>query len=160
MFKGANTVGALPLTDEHPSWLPVDFAGRAITEIVLRSESEIPKSTVYHIVNPNTSASWADILEGLKDAGVKFDTVDRMEWLERLAASEKDPERNPIIKLLVRPYALSVFFALLVELKLTPLCAAFLQGPIHERRNQREIHEVCDGQDGRCGAVDPCSTAV
>lgn len=101
MFKGANTVGALPLTDEHPSWLPVDYAGRAITEIVLRSDETIPKSTVYHIVNPNTSASWADILVGLKDAGVKFETVDRMEWLERLATSEKDPERNPIIKLLV-----------------------------------------------------------
>ena len=61
-----------------------------------------PKSVVYHIVNPNVSASWDDILVGLKDAGLEYETVDRMERLDRLAASDKDPEQNPVIKLLVR----------------------------------------------------------
>jgi len=98
MFKGSSTVGALPRVDEHPSWLPVDYAGRAISELVLRQHS--PKSVVYHIVNPNINASWDDILTSLKEVGLKFEAVDRTEWLKRLEASDKDPQRNPIIKLL------------------------------------------------------------
>jgi hypothetical protein len=88
------------LIEQHPSWLPVDYAGNSIAEIVLRQDP--PKSMVYHIVNPNISASWDDILVGLKDAGLEFETVEKSEWLGRLAASDKDPERNPLIKLFVR----------------------------------------------------------
>ncbi|KAK7060800.1 hypothetical protein VNI00_000533 [Paramarasmius palmivorus] len=96
LFKSANTVGALPVLDEHPQWLPVDYAGRGIAEIILQDS---PRQ-VYHIVNPNTSASWNDILDGLESAGLKFERVDRKEWVERLASSNQDPEQNPTIKLL------------------------------------------------------------
>ena len=89
--------------EQHPSWLPVDYAGNAIAEIVLRQDP--PKSMVYHIVNPNISTTWDDILVGLKDAGLEFETVEKSEWLDRLAASDKDPERNPVIKLFVRSYS-------------------------------------------------------
>lgn len=114
MFKGANTVGALPVVDEHPSWLPVDYAGRAIAEVVLRPTP--PKSVVYHIVNPDVSASWTDILNGLEAGGLKFDRVERTEWLERLAASEKDPQKNPIIKLLVCAFNLLLFLDAVTEM--------------------------------------------
>lgn len=60
-----------------------------------------PKSVVYHIVNPNTSASWDDILDGLEDAGLKFERLEPMQWVERLAQSDRDGVRNPTIKLLV-----------------------------------------------------------
>lgn len=62
---------------------------------------EPPKAAVYHIVNPNTSSSWDIILSGLKRAGLQFEAVDRAAWLDRLAKSEPDAERNPAIKLLV-----------------------------------------------------------
>lgn len=114
MFKGANIVGALPLVDEHPSWLPVDYAGSAIVEVVLRPTP--PKSVVYHIVNPDVSASWSDILSGLQAAGLEFEIVDRTEWLERLAASNKDPQTNPVIKLLVFDLSYSVSCRLLTGL--------------------------------------------
>ncbi len=55
MFKSANTVGALPVVDEYPSWLPVDFAGKSIVEVVLNTTK--PATVVYHIVNPNTSGA-------------------------------------------------------------------------------------------------------
>ncbi|CAK5267785.1 unnamed protein product [Mycena citricolor] len=97
MFKGAQSFGALPMVDEHPSWLPVDYAGKSITEIVLSAPHT---ATVYHIVNPDTSTSWNDMLAFLKSAGLNFDATDRGVWLERLAASDADGEKNPVIKLL------------------------------------------------------------
>ena len=60
-----------------------------------------PKSAVYHIVNPNMSSGWDTVIAGLKKAGVAFDVVDPQEWLDRLANSDPDGERNPAIKLLV-----------------------------------------------------------
>ncbi|KZW00808.1 acetyl-CoA synthetase-like protein [Exidia glandulosa HHB12029] len=99
MIKGANTVGALPQTGEHPSWLPVDYAARAVKEIVLSSHTS-GRATVYHVVNPNTSASWDDLLAALHDSGVQFKAVPTEEWLRVLGDSEKDPDRNPVIKLL------------------------------------------------------------
>ncbi|KAJ7257959.1 L-aminoadipate-semialdehyde dehydrogenase [Mycena haematopus] len=99
MFKSANIFGALPTIDEHPSWLPVDYAAKGIVEVVLSSYP--PKSAVvYHIVNPNVSASWDDILTALAGAGLNFETVDRTEWLNRLANSDQDGAKNPTIKLL------------------------------------------------------------
>ncbi|KAL1746963.1 hypothetical protein HDZ31DRAFT_32891 [Schizophyllum fasciatum] len=98
MFKGAQTMGALPKTGERVYWLPVDYAGRSISEIVHLADA--PQSIVYHIVDP-LSASWdEDILGGLRDAGLVFDAVDKEEYVRRLEASEKDPAKNPIIKLL------------------------------------------------------------
>ncbi|KAJ4473884.1 L-aminoadipate-semialdehyde dehydrogenase [Lentinula aciculospora] len=98
MFKSADIVGALPTADENPSWLPVDYAGQAVAEIVLNADP--PKSAVYHIVNPNTSASWNDILDGLNYAGMKFERVEPLRWVERLAQSNQDGEQNPAVKLL------------------------------------------------------------
>ncbi|KZT08698.1 L-aminoadipate-semialdehyde dehydrogenase [Laetiporus sulphureus 93-53] len=100
MFKSAKATGVLPRLDDKPQWLPVDTAGRAIAEIV--TQVERPKAAVYHIVNPNTTASWDTVLTGLKQAGVEFEAVNGTEWLDRLEQSDADGERNPAIKLL--PY--------------------------------------------------------
>ncbi|KAJ7355604.1 L-aminoadipate-semialdehyde dehydrogenase [Mycena albidolilacea] len=98
MFKSANTFGALPTTDEHPSWLPVDYAGKGIVEVLASHPTK--SAIVYHIVNPNVSASWDDILAGLRTAGLEFETVDRTQWVERLSKSDPDGQKNPTIKLL------------------------------------------------------------
>lgn len=98
LFRSALTTGALPMLEEKPTWLPVDEAGRAIAEIVLAGGAD--QAAVYHVLN-NKESRWADILEGLKKGGVSFETVDRMKWLEGLAKSEADVEKNPTYKLLV-----------------------------------------------------------
>jgi thioester reductase-like protein len=98
LFRSAMTTGCLPMLEEKPTWLPVDEAGRAIAEIVLNGTQA--DKAVYHVLN-NRESRWGDILEGLKAGGVQFETVDRMEWLERLAKSEADVEKNPTYKLLV-----------------------------------------------------------
>ncbi|KAH7098977.1 L-aminoadipate-semialdehyde dehydrogenase [Auriculariales sp. MPI-PUGE-AT-0066] len=97
MIKGAQTVGSMPVTSEHPSWLPVDYAGRAVKEIVLAPSVQGPR--VYHVVNPNTAASWDDLLAALQAAGLKFQSIKIDEWLSALEKSEKDPNVNPVIKL-------------------------------------------------------------
>jgi len=119
MFKSIDTVGALPMlqevsriprymalrvltvpsTSQTLSWLPVNLAGKAIVEIVTSSTK--PKSTVYHVVNPNVTGTWEDVVNGLEMAGKTFDRVDRFEWLKRLSQSESDVEKNPTYKLLV-----------------------------------------------------------
>jgi thioester reductase-like protein len=103
LFRAAITTGCLPELEERPTWLPVDEAGRAIAEIVLSKNQQ--EKAVYHVLS-NKESKWADILKGLELGGVKFDRVDRMEWLERLAKSESDVEKNPTYKLLV---SLSLF---------------------------------------------------
>ncbi|WVF69836.1 hypothetical protein IAT40_004615 [Kwoniella sp. CBS 6097] len=101
MFRSANTVGALPILEEKPSWLPVDQAARSIADIVLTTSSaaEPSSASVYHVLNAHY-ASWSDILEGLKAGGLKFEAVDRYTWLERLAKSNPDVITNPTYKLL------------------------------------------------------------
>ncbi|ORY34306.1 putative L-aminoadipate-semialdehyde dehydrogenase [Naematelia encephala] len=100
MFRAATTIKCLPKLDEKPSWLPVDRAAQAISEIVLGTASNPdPHARVYHVLNPHT-AQWSAILEGLKKGGLDFEPVDRTVWLERLAASDPDVTKNPTYKLL------------------------------------------------------------
>lgn len=99
MFKAANATGALPLLEERVSWLPVDLAAQAIAEIVTRKPL-VDTLAVFHVLNPNTSAPWSTILEGVSSGGLSFTPVDRREWVERLANSNDDPSLNPSRKLL------------------------------------------------------------
>jgi len=104
MFRSANTTGHLPILEERPNWLPVDLAGKAISEIVTSyshpSRAE-PSATVYHVLNAAPSP-WSAVLEGLQQGGIKFQAVERRKWLKELAASDSDVQRNPTYKLLVR----------------------------------------------------------
>lgn len=63
---------------------------------------------VYHIVNPDTATSWNQILEGLQSAGLRFEKVEAMEWVEKLRHSEPDPGKNPTVKLLVKNSSLAL----------------------------------------------------
>ncbi|OCH88468.1 L-aminoadipate-semialdehyde dehydrogenase [Obba rivulosa] len=97
MFKTAETIGALPHLDEELSWIPIDVAARAITEIA--THPLLPDGAVYHIVNPQFT-NWDAILAGLRSAGLKFDTVAPELWLGLLDKSDASPEQNPTRKLL------------------------------------------------------------
>lgn len=106
MFRSANTTGHLPILEERPNWLPVDLAGRAIAEIVTsysttndNSAMSQPSATVYHVLNASP-APWSVVLDGLQQGGVHFKAVERRQWLEKLAASDNDVQRNPTYKLL------------------------------------------------------------
>ncbi|OJJ51653.1 hypothetical protein ASPZODRAFT_127770 [Penicilliopsis zonata CBS 506.65] len=101
MFRSILTTGALPELHERPSWLPVDSCARAIADIAI--DTVCPDvDLVYHLVNPHTFSFTNDLLPALKKGSAfpDFETVTPQEWLQRLATSEQDPEKNPSIKLI------------------------------------------------------------
>ncbi|KAJ5769178.1 hypothetical protein N7520_003737 [Penicillium odoratum] len=102
MFRSAMTTGALPALDESPSWLPVDQCAQSITEIALCNTLPSDVDLVYHLVNPNTFSWKDDLLPALKQGSdlPEFEVVSPQQWLQRLAESEQDPEKNPSIKLI------------------------------------------------------------
>lgn len=87
------------------SWLPVDLAASTILDLAnLTTTSTIDRSSnpdlVYHILNP-VRFHWAkEMLPSMEQAGFKFETLPTSEWMERLRNSDRDPSKNPPIKLL------------------------------------------------------------
>ena len=107
MLRSALTVGALPVLDEQPSWLPVDSCAQAIADISIPSSVEDSDAglsdpdLVYHFVNPCTFDWKSDLLPALQSHPrfPTFETVSPKEWLKRLENSNQDPEKNPSIML-------------------------------------------------------------
>ncbi|KAF1836439.1 acetyl-CoA synthetase-like protein [Decorospora gaudefroyi] len=111
MIQTAVTLGALPALDEEMSWLPVDHAARIILDCcditttpsdsgVFRDIETPPSDLVYHVLNP-TRFHWThDMLPVLAAAGLEFETLPTNQWMDRLRNSERDPKKNPPIKLL------------------------------------------------------------
>ncbi|KAI1446874.1 L-aminoadipate-semialdehyde dehydrogenase [Annulohypoxylon stygium] len=105
MIQSATTIGALPILDETPSWLPVDKCAAAILELSGLSpntKNTAPENIeeVYHVLNPSLFSWSNDLLPALRAAGLKFETVSQREWVRRLRDSKQDPQKNPPIKLL------------------------------------------------------------
>lgn len=103
MFRSALTTGALPELPESPTWLPVDQCAQAVADLAMKGAAASQEvDLVYHLVNPR-SFSWKDdLLPALKKGSAlpEFEVVSPAEWLQRLASSEQDPEKNPSIKLI------------------------------------------------------------
>ncbi|KAH8895189.1 acetyl-CoA synthetase-like protein [Thozetella sp. PMI_491] len=110
MIQTAETLGALPGHDEDMTWLPVDYAAKAIVELADIASSDLPSrmgcgrkwdpDLVYHVVNPARFNWTRDMLPALKAAGLEFEVLPVQEWLEKLRQSDRDPVKNPPIKLL------------------------------------------------------------
>lgn len=106
MVRSALTTGALPELDERPSWLPVDLCAKAVVELSMPSPGTASRESdadlVYHLVNPQTFSFKHDLLPALKRSSAMppFEIVSPKEWLDRLAHSEQDPQKNPSIKLI------------------------------------------------------------
>ncbi|KAH7402810.1 hypothetical protein BKA66DRAFT_604348 [Pyrenochaeta sp. MPI-SDFR-AT-0127] len=106
MIQTAITLGALPMLDEEMSWLPVDYAARVILDVcAIANTKSLPDRTrnpdlVYHVLNPTRFHWTRDMLPALANAGLKFEALPTDQWMDRLRNSEKDPKKNPPIKLL------------------------------------------------------------
>ncbi|KXT01164.1 hypothetical protein AC578_620 [Pseudocercospora eumusae] len=104
MIRSALTTGSLPGLDERPSWLPVDACAKAIVELSLPTSQAAGdvEDVVYHLLNPSTFSWSSDLLPMLRQhpAMPPFEVVAPSEWLERLAKSETDVDKNPSMKLL------------------------------------------------------------
>lgn len=89
MLSTFDLVGCLPdLPDEQLNWLPLDVAANAICEVASESgQDEQPRleCPVYHILNPNSVPSWADMLHWLLEReGDRLQIVKPAMWLQSL----------------------------------------------------------------------------
>lgn len=87
------------------TWLPVDHAASVITDLVhagLHEENDSiwDPDLVYHVLNPIRFHWSRDMLPALANAGLVFEKLPTAEWMERLRKSDRDPVKNPPIKLL------------------------------------------------------------
>ena len=88
------------------SWLPVDYAARiildlcAVTNVPSLPERARNPDLVYHVLNPTRFHWTRDMLPSLSAAGLEFEALPTDQWMERLRKSERDPKKNPPIKLL------------------------------------------------------------
>ncbi|RMZ90613.1 hypothetical protein DV736_g2175, partial [Chaetothyriales sp. CBS 134916] len=105
-----SSAGCIPSLDEQPSWLPVDYAARAIEEIAFPSDSDTMEpyydsnpSLIYHILNPRTFSFTHELIPTLKAHPAMqrdFAVVSPQDWLDSLEKSDSDVTRNPSKKLL------------------------------------------------------------
>lgn len=88
------------------SWLPVDCAAKAIIELAEAAENgasidaDSDGDTVYHVLNPRRFHWTRDMLPSLAKAGLEFESLSTDLWMERFRSSDRDPTKNPPIKLL------------------------------------------------------------
>ncbi|KAF9258186.1 hypothetical protein L218DRAFT_948589 [Marasmius fiardii PR-910] len=85
IFKSADVNGVLPLSITQ--WLLIDYGARGVAEIALSP----PK--------PETTSANDILLLGLESAGLRLERVALADWVKKQMNSEKDPKKNPIVKL-------------------------------------------------------------
>lgn len=93
---------------EMCSWLPVDTLAKRILDLAdfqargdcigFETAGE-RKQLVYNVVHPHPFSWVESFLPALRSARFQFDVVSYAAWLDRLASSEKDLEKNPSRKL-------------------------------------------------------------
>ncbi|KAF4961158.1 hypothetical protein FGADI_394 [Fusarium gaditjirri] len=96
LLSTSKITGCLPdLPNEVLNWLPVEQAAQAVIKIAF-THSKGSKTPVYHVLNPNFTPSWKDMLGWLtvSNEGPEFEVVSSSEWLERLEKALGDESTN------------------------------------------------------------------
>ena len=107
MLSSVAVSGCLPdLKDETLGWLAVDLAARAVVEIGFsnsdaNSIDESSRCAVYHVMNPDRSVRWADMLNWIRELRPEtFQIIDVRQWVARLEGLDGKDGEHPAKKLL------------------------------------------------------------
>ncbi|KAJ2996693.1 hypothetical protein NUW58_g889 [Xylaria curta] len=100
MIQTAVTLGALPMLDESTAQLPLLSSWPEVAESGKPSDPAPSSDVVYHVLNPQRFHWTRDMLISLAKAGLEFESLPTDRWMERLRSSDRDPVKNPPIKLL------------------------------------------------------------
>jgi len=98
MLSTVNDLSSLPRIPDKLSWLPLDIAAKAVCEISLAEENARDRNDgaceVCHVVNNDTSASFPELLQWLKEIRKEpFKIMEPQEWLEKLEKLENHPAK-------------------------------------------------------------------
>lgn len=88
----------MPDLDTAVNWMPVDYAGSTIVDIMMNTATSFPESideNIFHIINTN-EISWSSLLASMKQCGMEFEVIDPESWVQEVS---KD-QNNPCYKLL------------------------------------------------------------
>ncbi|KAL7941141.1 acetyl-CoA synthetase-like protein [Trichoderma barbatum] len=96
LVRTSQGLGILPTIKGTVSWIPVDDAAAAVTEILLRSEAP---GLVAHVENP-VRQTWDQVLGVVGNELGITESLPFDDWLEKVAATdEKDADVYPVKKL-------------------------------------------------------------
>ncbi|KAL7310836.1 hypothetical protein PS15m_010280 [Mucor circinelloides] len=92
IVSGGTLMHAMPKLDTRIDWIPLNFAASAIAKIMVdtAADNADAPNAVFHIVNPQ-EVMWTDILEAMKQCGMKFKEVSVEEWIKILSEHEDNP---------------------------------------------------------------------
>ena len=104
MLGSVTATGCLPALKNEPlTWLPVDNAARALVQgaaaLGIRHTEESRNVGVYHVLNPDSSATWTDLLTWLRRRE-EFDVVSPETWVQRLERLQLERPEHPALQLL------------------------------------------------------------
>lgn len=106
MISTVDITNCLPvLENESLSWLPVDTAAKAVLQIahapladvIVSKDADIP---VFHILNPDTSTKWTDLLRWMQNLRPGFEILTPHDWIEKLENLEEKEAEHPARKLI------------------------------------------------------------
>ena len=101
MLSSVKVTGSLPnLKGERLGWLPVDLAAQAVIETSLPNTLNGSQIPVYHLLNPSTESTWADLLTWLKKVIPTFDIVPPSTWVSQLDNLTDEAAKHPARKLI------------------------------------------------------------
>ncbi|KAG2237908.1 hypothetical protein INT48_002213 [Thamnidium elegans] len=93
LVGGGSYMKKMPDLDTAINWIPVNYAGNAIVDIMMNTATRSPKSideTIFHIVNTN-EISWSSLLTSMKECGMEFEVINPKDWVQEVSKDRKNP---------------------------------------------------------------------